>query len=396
MQFAVIFFLIAHLFSSVACARNAQTSEPGAAAHDPAVVLADSPAQTAPQTPAPANIQSASDNTKFALIISGISGEDVYAAQFDKWTADLRAALVEKHNFAADQVMTLTEKPDGQALKASAEEVKKAFADLRARVKPDSKLFLFFIGHGSFDGKISKFNLSGPDLSAEEYAAQLKTLTVRNVVIINTASASGDFIKPLSAQGRIVITATRSGMEQNATKFADYFIAALSGKAPAPAAAPKKGPSRTMVQLTKPDPAPALAPTGNLEADTDKNSRISVLEAFEYTTKLVADFYKTENRLATEHALLDDNGDGKGHEKPVEGDGGLAKLTFFDSMPLIQAGGNPELAGLVAEKLRLEGEIGQLKGRKAQMKEEEYDAELERLLVDLAQVSQKIRAKQQK
>jgi hypothetical protein len=309
-------------------------------------------AQPAPKLPP--------DRNKYAVIISGIGGEEAYTTQFARWTSDLRNALANQSGFADDQVTVLSEKPAENELRCSAEAVRDAFVRLRNTAKPDNQIFIFFIGHGSFDGKIAKFNLIGPDLSAADYAQLIDNLPSRNIVIVNMASASGEFIKPLSANGRIVITATRSGQEQNATRFADYFIAAL----------------------------------GNSEADADKNSRVSVLEAFDYAIRMTNRFYEQKGRLVTEHALIDDNGDGKGHQKAEEGDGALAKTTYFDSLPQQQAGGNAELAKLFAERLRLEGEIEQLKLRKPQMKEEEYEDALEKLLVDLAKVSQDIKAKQ--
>ena len=51
----------------------------------------------------------------------------------------------------------------------------------------------------------------------------------RRVVVVNMASASGEFVKALAGRGRVVVTATRSGQEQNAPRFAEHFIAALDG-----------------------------------------------------------------------------------------------------------------------------------------------------------------------
>src|SRR5262249_40231421 len=271
--------------------------------------------------------QSPPDPNKFAVIISGISGEETYSTRFAKWTADLRAALIERLGFAEDHLVTLDEKPAEKEQPCSAGAVRDTLAKLRNSVKPDNQVFIFFIGHGSFDGKNAKFLLIGPDLTAAEYAQLINSLPTRKVVIVNMASASGEFIKPLSGKGRVIITATRSGQEQNATHFPEYFIAAL----------------------------------GNPEADTDKNGRVSALEAFNYATKLTNGFYEQKGRLVTEHALLDDNGDGVGHPKAEEGDGTLAKTTYFDSLPLQQAGGDAELAKLFSDRLRLEGEIEQLK-----------------------------------
>lgn len=366
------------LYSTLAfcsgCSQPAQQPKTKELQAPPAATVTAQEPDAAAQATRPASDPLPSDPTKFALIISGISGEEGYAKQFDKWAHDLRTAMTERLSFAPDQVWLLNEKGGDGAVRASAEEVKKAFATLKEKTKPDSRVFIFFIGHGTFDGKIAKFNLPGPDLTTADYAALVKNLPTRNLVIINTTSASGEFIKPLSAQGRVIVTATRSGMEQNATRFAEYFIAALSNKRDA---------------AVKAD-----AEAGDAEADADKNGRVSVLEAFNYATKLVNDFYQQEGRLVTEHALLDDNGDGTGHPKAEEGDGALAKVTYFDSLPQVQAGGDEELKKLYADKTRLESDIEQLKARKEQMAADEYETALEKLLIELAQVNQRIRAKQ--
>jgi hypothetical protein len=300
------------------------------------------------------------DRNKFAVVITGISGEEVYAKQFGEWTTKLRESLTSQLGFAEEQVFVLTEKPEGKERKASSEAVRQLFVELKNALKPDNQLFVFFIGHGSYIDKVAKFNLVGPDLSAGDYGQLLNALPAKNVVVINTASGSGEFVKPLAREGRIVITATRSGQELNAPHFAGFFIAAL----------------------------------GNSEADADKNGRVSVLEAFEYAVKLTDGRYKKKGILLSEHALIEDNGDGTGHEKADAGDGTLAKITYFDSLPQQQAGGDAALAKLFSEKMRLEGEVEKLKARKTQLSEEDYDNELEKLLVELATLNQGIKAKQ--
>ena len=299
----------------------------------------------------------AADRNKYALIINGASGEPAYAKQFAGWTTTLRATLVEKYGFAADRVKLLTEKPsDATVAQATADEVKRVFAALRTELTADNLFFVFLIGHGSFD-KEAKFNLVGPDLSAAEYNALLSALPTRRIVIFDMTSASGEFIKPLSAKGRIVIAATRSGQETNATRFAEYFIAALSAT----------------------------------DSDTDQDGHISVLEAFVYANRLTADFYTRAGRLATEHALLEDNGDGVGHAKLEGGDGLLARATYLDSLSFEQAATNVATAKLFRDRTRLEGEIGQLIARKSSLPENEYETELERLFIELAKVNRAIK-----
>lgn len=347
-------FLLSVLLGVTACAQDVPIVPEGQQKKKQTEeTKADAPvAAVTPRMPA--------DKNKFAIIISGISGEEIYAKNFGEWTVKLRKSLTESMGFAEDQVIVFAEKPAGKEQRASAETVKQIFATLQGAMKSDSQIFVFFIGHGSYTDKIAKFNLIGPDLAASDYAQMIAKLPARNIVVVNTASSSGEFIKPLSGKGRVIVTATRSGTETNATRFAEYFIDAL----------------------------------GNNEADSDKNGRVSVLEAFDYASKLTNESYVKAGKIVTEHSLIDDNGDGAGHPKAEAGDGTLARTVYFDSIPQMQAGGDAELAQLFSERMRLEGEIGQLKGRKEQMKPEEYESELEKLLVELAKINQKIKAKQ--
>ena len=299
-----------------------------------------------------------SDPNKFAVIVSGASGDEEFAKRFAQWTGELRRALVERLGFDETRLTVLTESHEGGTeLRASAEGLRRAFAELGMKVTPHSTVFVFLIGHGTFDGRVAKFSLVGPDLSAAEYAGLVGGLPAERIVVFNMASASGEFIKPLSGRGRVVVTATRSGQEQNATRFPEHFIAAL----------------------------------GSREADADQNGRVSVLEAFDYASRLTAEQYKRAGRLATEHALLDDSGDGVGHPAAEGGDGALARNIYLDSLSAEQAAAGAETTRLLRERERLEVEVEQLKTRKSQLAEAAYEAELERLFVSLAKVNRSIK-----
>ena len=293
--------------------------------------------------------QTKGDSNKFALIVNGAGGEAVYGKQFEEWTGQLSSALSSRFGFDAKQLTVLKS--------ATADDVKRTFTTLKTQLDANNVLFVFLIGHGSYDGKESKFNLVGPDLSASDYNALLASLPTRRVVVLNMSSASGEFIKSLAARGRIVITATKSGQETNATRFPGFFISALNAK----------------------------------DADTDQDGHTSVLEAFVYANRLTADFYKQAGRLATEHAMFDDNGDGVGHEKLEAGEGLLARATYLDSLSTDEAAASAATGRLLKERVRLEGEIEQLIARKSSMAEAEYEAMLERLFIELAKVNRSIK-----
>lgn len=350
------------------CACRARTDEQnGAQAQSQALTQRPTSAQsTRPKAP--------SDPDKFALIISGVGGEETYTKKFTGLATKLYETCVNELGFDAKNTFLLTEglpgdpenavpAPEGgSARRSTAEEVRKAFEAIKAGSRQGNLVFIMLIGHGSFDSQQAKFNLIGPDLAAKDYAQLLSGLAGRRVVFVNSASCSGEFVKPLSGPDRIIITATRSGNEQNATVFAEHFIAGLVG----------------------------------MTADADKNGRLSVYEAFNYATTITANWYKDKNRLATEHALIDDNGDGVGHEDASGGDGNLARVTYLDSKPIGEAGGDAELARLIGERQKLEEAVEKLKARKDQMKAEEYETELEKLLVELAKVNQAIKSHQKK
>jgi hypothetical protein len=291
------------------------------------------------------------DPNKFALIINGAGGEAAYTQQFSEWTASLNSVLTKRYAFDPAKIKVLSEKL------ANAEEVKRTFATLKSELDANNVLFVFLIGHGSYDGKESKFNLVGPDLSAADYNQMLAALPTKRVVVFNMSSASGEFVKALSAKGRIVVTATRNGQETNATRFAGFLIAALNAT----------------------------------DGDTDQDGHTSVLETFVYANRLTEEFYKRAGRLATEHALLDDNGDGIGREKPEAGEGLLARATYLDSLSVDEAAATAATGKLLKERTRLEGEIEQLIARKSSTPEAEYEATLERLFIELAKVNRSIK-----
>jgi hypothetical protein len=324
--------------------------------------------QTNKQTPEkPSANRAAIDPKKFALIISGVGGEDIYAKKFTAQAMQLYDTLTNKLGFDEKRVHLLTETvisnsenmAGGNFARATADETRKAFTAIKSSAAADSLVLIALIGHGSFDNQEAKFNLVGADLTAKDYAALLSALPTRRVVFVDCSSSSGEFIKPLSSADRLVITATRSGNEQNVTVFADFFIKGLTDAA----------------------------------ADTDKSGRTSLLEIFNFATKLTADWYKQKSRLMTEHALLDDNGDGTGHEKEESGDGAIAKTTYLDSKSLAEASADAEVIKWLEDKQQLEIDIEKLKARKGDLKIEEYEAELERLLVELAKTNRRIKGR---
>jgi hypothetical protein len=288
------------------------------------------------------------------VVIVGAGGTPEYATQFAA-SAKLWEQACAKSN--ATFIAVGLDQPGASA--SDLARIQQTLADQQKETT--AALWLVLIGHGTFDGRTAKFNLRGPDLSANDLAEWLKPLR-RPLVVINTASSSAPFLKELSAPGRVIITATKSGFEQNITRFGQYFAEAIV------------------------DP----------KADLDKDGQTSLLEAFLYASHAVAQFYAGAGRLATEHALLDDNGDGLGTPaewfrglRPVQRaqngaalDGHRAHQIHLLSSPA-EAAMPPELR---TKRDQLELQVLDLRDNKAKYSEDDYFSKLEPLLREIAQI----------
>lgn len=306
------------------------------------------------------------------ILVVGLGGDAEYRESFHGLAMDLKGAL-ETQGVPGTNIVYLGERPqdhpgviEGRSTK---EELARALAELASSAGAEDRILTILIGHGSSQGGEARFNLPGPDLTPQELAVMLDGLAPRTVGVVNTTPASGPFLEALSGPNRVVLTATRSAQERNETQFGGFFVEALR--------------------------------SGN--SDLDKDGRISLLEAFQFAQSEVARYYEERNLLATEHPVLDDDGDGEGSPEPGPyGPDGILAGTFWlgttssatASATAVPADvSDPELRRLLEEKAELERRIAELRGLKTQMEEIRYEAELEELLVALALKNREIREK---
>ena len=297
-------------------------------------------------------------------VIVGLSGDPEHATLFQRWASTLVDTASGRMGLPKEHVIFLTERPEDDANRATGKSTKadvgRAFGALAQTAKQDDVVFVVLIGHGTFDGKVAKFNLPGPDMTPADFAPLLKGLKVRQVVFVNTASSSGPFLAELSAPGRTIVTATRSGAERFATLFGGYFVDAFASDS----------------------------------ADADKNRRISVLEAFDAARLGVARAYEQAGTMITEHPLLDDSGDkqGSADPKPDGKNGRIAAVLSLGAVAGREAlPEDPKLRGLYEERRELERRVEGLKLMKTGMEPARYASELEKLLTALALKGQQIR-----
>lgn len=278
----------------------------------------------------------AANATTHCIVVAGLGGEPDYEQRFAAWAQDLDKTL---RAAPESQVETLT------GTKATRENLREA---LRVAAKADDALVVILLGHGTFDGTEYKMNLPGPDVTASELAGWLDKVPATRQLIVNATSASGGSQHALLRENRTVITATKAGTEKNATVFPRYWIEALRDTA----------------------------------ADTDKNEIISALEAFKFAETKTKQFYETNKRLATEHALLN-GGDTSGTLVA-----GRFPLLRIGSIQI--AASDPAKRALLAKREELETSIDRLKFQKAAMPLDQYRRELQALLLELAKTQEEI------
>jgi hypothetical protein len=280
------------------------------------------------------------------VVVSGLGGEPRYTQAFGQLAGALAKGAAERAGLPDSAITWLGENGSPKSPwyrgVSTRENLERVFD--RLSTGGNDPVVVILIGHGSGEGAETRVSLPGPDMTAADFARALARFGTRPVAFLNLASASGDMLGLLAAPSRVVMTATKSAFERNESQFARYFV-------------------------------DALALDG---ADTDKDGRVSLLEAFKFAETETKRYYENDSRLATEHAQI--------------ADAGMLAGRFFLSSGAAGAGpASGRLAELYKERNALDEQIQALRARKASMKADAYEAELEKLLLALAEKSREIR-----
>lgn len=273
----------------------------------------------------------------YALIVSGLGGEAQYQRRFET-QANAIATAAEKLTGSKARVTSLV----GEG--ANRDAIRQAMRTLADKAGKSDRVMIVLIGHGSFDGEEYRFNVPGPDLTATEFGQLLNQVDAGEQLIVDGTSASGAVVDRWKREGRIIVSATKSGGERTATRFPQFWLEAVTSPA----------------------------------ADINKDDIVTAAEAFDYASRRVAESFKADVSLATEHARLE--GDGANTFQVARL--GAAALAVADSA----------LNSLMEQRVKLERDIESVKGRKATLAEEVYYDELEAVLVRLALLQKQIDA----
>jgi hypothetical protein len=273
------------------------------------------------------------------LVVAGRGGEAQFEQRFQKWTEQMTKASVSVTGDAA-LVRGLVGEKDADRAKIEA-----ALRAAAQGARGGDRFVLVLLGHGSFDGSDYRFNNWGDDLTGAEFKALLEKFPegVTQLVVAAT-SASGALVDALSGPRRLVIAASKSG-ERNAVRFTGYWAEAL----------------------------------GSSDADKDKDGNVTAQEAYDYANRKVAESFKTDASIATEHSRLA----GPDASRFVVARLGAAALFASDT----------QLAALRVQQEGIEQRIDQLRAQKAQLAEDDYYNRLEPVLLEMARLGQRIDAR---
>ncbi|MFK7779356.1 MAG: hypothetical protein QM501_14715 [Gimesia sp.] len=301
------------------------------------------------------------EKTERIVIVIGATGQEQYEQQFAIWSEHWK--IIAKHKQAELTVI-------GETVDARLTDRERLKRELQRHSDQTSATWLILIGHGTFDGKTARFNLRGPDLTAEQLSKSCEGIK-HPLAVINCFSASGAFLKPLSAENRVVITATQNGHEFYFSHFGNFLSQSHSRQ----------------------------------QADLDHDGQISLLEGYLTACRETNAYYLKKGQLSTEHALLDDNGDQNGSRmEQFQGlrripashftidrlsDGHRAhQFILFSTQPIEQISGEQKQA-----RNELEIEILELKQRKQSFTNlDEYYQNLEPLMIQLSHIYRRVDA----
>jgi len=199
-----------------------------------------------------------------AVLVGAMPGEALYAQHYRDWLKRLHVYLTQAAGVPAANIVVLSGDKDFKdpivAGLATAESVRKALADMAAKVKPQDQFVLALVGHGVSTEKPPTLVLPGPDVTVQELADGLAAIAARNQVLVNLSSAAGSGVSVLARKERVVVAAN-SPSEGNEPVFPEFFLRGLESKRADGEGAPAAG---------------------------AKDGRVSLLEAYNWATREAA------------------------------------------------------------------------------------------------------------
>lgn len=234
---------------------------------------------------------------RYAVVASGAS-HDATHYEWYKYSTRLAYDVLLEHGYKDENIYFLFENSSEKDVdyESNYENFTEVVGELENKTTYADQILFFLIGHGSFDGVNSYYELTDYNISDTEFAGLLSDVNRERLVVVLSPCNTGGFIDDLSGGDTVVITSTRAD-EANQAAFIEPFLMAF-----------------------------------RKESDEDAFGTVSFADAFNIATLDVKTQYERRGwGLVTEHPQLDDNGDHVSHEAPMPsgGDGKLAGETYL-------------------------------------------------------------------
>lgn len=230
------------------------------------------------------NTESKEDGKTYVLIISGISKNSKDRLAKNRAVMNLRRFILDNAGVESDRLSVLVDRESSvrkNSIISTAVNLKEQIDKFASAVNTADRFIFYYMGQANIVSDTLRLNLPGPDITHKQLAEWINGIKASSMLIVLDCPGAGLAVKAVTGQGRIILGACTADQHYS-TQFSEYFVPALVDE----------------------------------RSDTDKDDRISLLEAFTSASRSVDDFYRRQALLTTETPVLEDNADGIPSRQP--------------------------------------------------------------------------------
>ena len=229
-----------------------------------ACVAATAACHASTPAPLPESVEGKAGTTHILVLGSlTLDPEGPYARNMRDWMNRF-VALMRKEGVPLENITILAETADTEAQPPVAVgtlvNVRAAFERLAETVGPRDQFILFIVGYGTTTEPVAKLCLPGPDLTGPELARKLDELPTTQIVILNFAAGGAEFLPDYTRPGRVVVSAAGKMGQGAQTVLAEFLLWGYESG----------------------------------QADANGDGRITVLEAFNWSSSWCTDWYRRQ------------------------------------------------------------------------------------------------------
>jgi len=230
------------------------------------------------------NTVSKENGKTYVLIVGGINKDSKEHLAKDRALMGLRRFILDNAGVESGRLSVLVDRESSvrkDSNVSTAGNLKKQIDRFSAEANNGDRFIFYYMGQANIVSDTLRLNLPGPDITDKQLAEWINEIKASSMLIVLDCPCAGLAVKDVAGPNRIIIGACTADQHYS-TQFSEYFV-------------------------------PALLDEGS---DTDKDGRISLLEAFTSASRSVDDFYRRQALLTTETPVLEDNADGIPSRQP--------------------------------------------------------------------------------